>query len=563
MTPLEQIQNLLVVETAGIPRLFGMSLLEHHILALILTAITTLALGLLVFIAGPNKRLNQIFGLYSLSISWWAIGETLFVSSPNLFIAETYADIEWTGVFFIAPIFFHSVCLLTSLRSSWIRTVLRIAYGSSFLFLALHFLFDIIALDPQPVAYLPVYNLLTPVGFLVPITFFVFVNLGLWKLCSAYRQSSGQRRIQLRFLFWGSLIGYLGGSPDWFLIFGFHVPGLNPFGIYGVSLYSIAITYAVFQHRLFNVNLVIRKSLVYSLLVTLLTVGYFSLVYVIERIFQTTLGYQSVGLSMAAFALMALMFQPLKVGIQRFVDRVFFRAPREALVRQVERLEEEVRQTERLKAVSTLAAGLAHEIKNPLASIKTFTDYLGARANDPAFLAKFQKIVGGEVERINLIVQQLLEFAKPVPPKLAPVDVPSLLNETLDLLSNELVSRHVEVSRNYQATTPVLGDSQQLKQVFINLILNSLQAMNGAARLELRTAREDTTVLVTVADNGAGIAEQDLPRLFEPFFTTKPGGTGLGLAVAQGIVKEHGGHIEIASRPGHGTAITVSLPLAT
>ena len=539
-----------------------MTLLQHHILALALTAVTTFGLGLLVFLADPKRRLNQIFALYSLAISWWAGTEGLFVSAQGQAAMDFYVQLEWIGIFFIAPTFLHSVILLLGERTRWTKFVLGLAYGSGCTFLVAHLLFDGIILVLRPVAYLPFFTQLTGFGLLVPLSFFVFVNIGLFKLLRAYRRSADRRRIQLKYLFWASLIGYLGGSPDWFLVFEFHLPWLNPFGIYCVPLYSIATTYAVLQHRLFNVHLVIRKSLVYSLLVTALTVGYFSVVYVVEKMFQTTFGYKSVGLSLTAFALMALAFQPLKLGIQRLVDWLFFRTPREELVRRMERLEEEVRRTEKLKAVSSLAAGLAHEIKNPLTSIKTFTEHLEERYDDSAFRGKFKKIVGGEIERINLIVQQLLEFAKPVPPKLTPVEIPRLLDETLELLNSELIQRHVEVRRRYETSPKVLADPQQLKQVFLNLVLNSLQAMNGSGRMEIGTASAGSELTVTIADNGAGIASKDLPHIFEPFFTTKTTGTGLGLAVVHGIVKEHGGRITIKSHPGQGTRITLSFPMA-
>ena len=181
---------------------------------------------------------------------------------------------------------------------------------------------------------------------------------------------------------------------------------------------------------------------------------------------------------------------------------------------------------------------------------------------DPAFREKFTKIVGGEVDRINLIVQRLLEFAKPVPPKLMPVELSRLLDETLEFLSNELVQRHIEVSRHYEVNLPVLGDPQQLRQVFLNLLLNSLQAMNGSGALTLTTARHDGELIVTITDTGSGIAPHDLPHLFEPFFTTKEQGTGLGLAIVQGIITEHGGRITLASQPGQGTTMTLTLPIA-
>ncbi len=541
-----------------------MTLLQHHILALTLTAITTFGLGLLVFLAGPRHRLNQIFGLYSLIITGWAIGEIFTMSTYDQSTANFWAYyVGWPAVIFIAPTFLHSVFLSIGLTRKE-KIALRFIYVLSFLFLASHIFFPgFLTKPPAPSAgYVHFHQDISSLGTIIPVTFFVFVSLALWKLWHASTRATGQRKTQLKYLFLASMVGYVGGSPDWLLVWGIHVPFLNPFGLYGVPSYSLATAYAVLQHQLFNVHLVIRKSLVYSLLVTVLTVGYFGLVYGVEKLFQTTFGYHSVGLSLAAFALMALAFQPLKVGIQRLVDWFLFRAPHEELVKRVERLEEEVRRTEKLKAVSSLAAGLAHEIKNPLASIKTFTDHLEGHYDDSAFRGKFKKIVGGEIERINLIVQQLLEFAKPVLPKLTPVEVPRLLDETLELLNSELVQRHVEVSRCYAVSPRVLADPQQLKQVFLNLVLNSLQAMNGAGRLELQTTSNGSELTVTIADNGAGISPKDLPHVFEPFFTTKSTGTGLGLAVVHGIVKEHGGRIQVDSYPGEGTRMTLHFPVA-
>ena len=194
--------------------------------------------------------------------------------------------------------------------------------------------------------------------------------------------------------------------------------------------------------------------------------------------------------------------------------------------------------------------------------MKTFTEYLGTRYDDPMFRAKFQKIVGGEVERINLIVQQLLDFAKPVPPKLAPVEISRLLDETVELLGGECVQRQVQVTRTYLGKAFVLGDSQQLKQVFINLLLNSLDAMNGAGRVEIQTEIQGAELVIRVHDNGQGIASKDFPHIFEPFFTTKPTGTGLGLSVVHGIISEHRGRIQVQSRPHQGTTMTIFLPVA-
>ncbi len=541
-----------------------MTLLQHHILALTLTAITTFGLGLLVFLADPKRRLNQIFGLYSLAITGWAVCEIFTFTASSQSVANLWAYyFAWPSVILIAPTFLHSVFLSIGEEDRTTRTALRISYVLSLIFLALHFFFHgFLTKDPQPsTGYEHFHQALSVFGGIIPFTFLILVNVALWKLWRSYSQATGQRKMQLKYLFWASVVGYVGGSPDWCLVYGIHLPFINPFGLYGVPCYSIATTYAVLHHRLFNVHLVIRKSLVYSLLITSLTVGYFGLVYSVEWLFRTTFGYQSVWLSLAAFALMALFFQPLKLGIQRIVDRLFFHAPHEELARRMERLEQEVRQAEKLKAVSTLAAGLAHEIKNPLSSLKTFATYLPEKGADPAFQQKFQRIVTQEVDKIDRIVRELLDFAKPAPLQLQPVQVSHLLDETLDFLNSETLKHRIEVERSYDANGSIRGDPQQLRQVFLNLFLNSLEAMDGGGKLSVSTVVRNGHLTVAIEDTGKGISKEHLSHLFDPFFTTKPNGTGLGLSVVHGIITEHRGTITLDSHPGRGTTVKIELPL--
>ena len=336
----------------------------------------------------------------------------------------------------------------------------------------------------------------------------------------------------------------------------------NPIPSLFTSIYALVATYAILKHQLMDIRIVIRRSVVYSILIACITATYLVMVLVMEKAFQGFLGYRSIFATAFVGFLIAIFFNPLRDRIQALVDRALFRATPAELAAQREQLLVEVRRGEQMKAVATLAAGLAHEIKNPLASIKTFTEHLDQHYGDPVFCAKFKKIVGGEVERINLIVQQLLEFAKPMPPKLQPLQVPRLLDETLEFLNSEFVQRHIQVSRHYDGAGEILGDPQQLKQVFLNLFLNSLQAMNGQGQLAVATHRQDGDLIVTITDNGAGIAPQDLPRVFEPFFTTKPQGTGLGLAVVRSILEEHRGRIEIKSDTGNGTNVRLYMPLA-
>ncbi|MBI1953248.1 MAG: hypothetical protein HYS41_03905 [Candidatus Omnitrophica bacterium] len=540
-----------------------MTLLQHNILAFGLTAVTTFGLGLFVFLAEPRKQLNRIFGLYSLAISWWGFTEAFLLGAPSQLAANFWSYIEWPGVILIAPTFIHTVFLSIGERGRKSRAILTVAYVASLVFLMLHLFTDLLTKPPRSnVAFVHFHNDITTVGWLIPLTFLILVNIALFKLWHAYRAATGQRRIQLKYLFWGSLIGYLGGSPDWFFVFGFHVPFLNPFGIYGVPCYSIATTYAVLHHRLFEVNLVIRKSLVYSVLVTALTVGYFGFLFLIERLSQVTFGYQSLWLSLGAFALMALVFQPLKLGIQRLVDRLFFRAPREELVKRVERYEQESRQTEKLKAVATLAAGLCHELRNPMQVMQTHAEYLSDRSDEPKFIEQCSGIMRVEIARISGLLKELMDFAKPKAPDFQWLEPNKVVDSTLELLNNEFVSRQVNLEKRYEANgVKIKGDQDQLRQVILNLVLNAVQAIGQGGRVVVTTGQENGWFTLEVSDSGPGIDPAILPKLFEPFTSGKPGGTGLGLSIVHSIVREHRGEIVVQTKPKHGTVFTVKLPL--
>jgi len=297
-------------------------------------------------------------------------------------------------------------------------------------------------------------------------------------------------------------------------------------------------------------------------LITFLTAGYFGLVYGVERALQITFGYRTIWVSLGAFSLMALAFQPLKTSIQRAVDWLIFRIPQEQLIKRMERLEEQALQAEKFKAVSTLAAGMAHEIKNPLTTLKTFTEFIPEKQHDPAFLQRLHEVYTTEINRIQNIVKDLLEFSKPRPPELKPVDIGPLIVSTANLLSGDLLRRRVQWTIDCQHNGSILqADAGQLRQVLINLIQNAADAMPSGGKLKIATQAINNHLELTVSDTGSGISPALLPKIFDPFVTTKADGNGLGLAVVYSIIQTHRGSIRANSQPGRGTTFTVSLPL--
>jgi len=234
-------------------------------------------------------------------------------------------------------------------------------------------------------------------------------------------------------------------------------------------------------------------------------------------------------------------------------------------------LEKEVqlRRADRLSALGQLSAGLAHEIRNPLGAIKGAVEILADDYPGGHPKAEFYAILVKEVERLNEVLTNFLNFARPVTPRLAPVDIPVVLAQLEGLLSGQARSHQVEVFTSYHAgPSRVMADETLLKQAFLNIMLNAIEAMPRGGDLSISTrlaggqaADRPDWIEVVFDDTGPGIAEGDLGRVFDPFFTTKKDGTGLGLAITHRIIENHHGSIRVASQRGKGTTFVVSLPL--
>ena len=232
-------------------------------------------------------------------------------------------------------------------------------------------------------------------------------------------------------------------------------------------------------------------------------------------------------------------------------------------VTQRERMEEQMTQTEKLTSLGLLAAGVAHEVNTPLAVISNYIQMLAKQMpdGDPRH-GIIEKIVK-QTFRASEIVNNLLNFSRTGHGELADVDVNRVVEETLSLVAHPLKTSQIQVVKQLGEGLPaVRGSANKLQQVFLNLFLNARDAMPTGGMLEVRTGAHNGSVEVEVADTGNGISREYIHKIFDPFFTTKPGGrgTGLGLSVSYGIIKEHAGKIDVRSTPGRGTSFHVELP---
>ncbi|QNI38395.1 sensor histidine kinase [Edaphobacter sp. 4G125] len=223
---------------------------------------------------------------------------------------------------------------------------------------------------------------------------------------------------------------------------------------------------------------------------------------------------------------------------------------------------EKMKRTERLSAAGQLSASLAHEIRNPLASISGAAGILkrgnASQENKQECLGILEK----ESQRLNKLLTNFLDFARPRLPRFQKVDAISLVKSVTVLAKHAAIRQQVEIVDELPDNLPLVNcDAEQMKQVLLNIVLNAIQASPGGGRVVVRAFKIGTILCIDVSDEGSGMSPQDLDRMFEPFFTTKESGTGLGLAVAANIVEQHGGTLRAANNAGRGMTFCVELPL--
>jgi len=545
----------------------------HFTIAYLLTGFLLIGLSFFVFLQDIKNQLNKNFAFYSFSIGFWCLISSLLTSTDSYAIALLSDKICFIGVILIPLTFFNFITTYLDRKDKrkYIKKTL-IFFTILFLIIDIFNINFIAGLSPRK-----------GLKYFTDPGFFYYVYVIYFSIICAYciflifqslisKNCKKNDKKQLLYFLIASVIGYGGGILNYSLTFKLIPTEIAIVGHYTIAIYTLIIAFLIFRHDFLKINLILKKTLVYSTLISSFTIVYFLFIYLIEMLFREVVGLRSVPMTLITFTTFAILFIPFKNKIQMFFDKHFFHGSIEQIDAENIRLREELHKSERLKAVATLAAGMAHEIKNPLTSIKTFTEFIDKKKDDPDFINKFKEIVGPEVDRINHIVKQLLEFSKPSELELKDTNINNLLNETLELLNNQFISRNIKIEKHLNDLPTIKTDPNQIKQVFLNLLLNAIEAINtnGTITVSTKAINSSTTydiphttyepvVNISISDTGCGINKADIPRLFDPFYTNKDSGTGLGLSVVHGIIDKHHGKIEVNSEINKGTEFRISL----
>ena len=532
-------------------------------LVLLISALVSFCLGGFVYAQGRGKILNVTLALLSLATFGWCFGQFMgeVVSTKGAVLFWTRFNLA--AAVFIPLFYFHFVLALVG-RLSRAKLFLALAYLAAGALLVL-VLTPLFVADVAPYPGYRFYPVPGPAYSLFALYLGVLFLAGFAQLVGQAWRGVGAEQNQAFYVLLASIVGFLGGMTAFFPVFNLNWPVVS---YYAMPLYLALTVYAIVKHRLLEIDVVFRTGLVYTVL-TVFFAGFYALgILLAGRAFQEIIHFSGPVATLVVVFISVIVFQPLKDRVQAWVDRLFARGSYyyQQLVNDLSaeniKLYRGLIQADKLGAIGVIAAGMAHEIKNPLASIKGLTQVLPENLDDKEFIVKYIEIVPRQLDRINRIVEDLLAFSQPKELVVRPVDPEKVLTDVLRLVEGQCRKAGITVVTDCRPVPALQADPERLDQVFMNIILNAIQAMPNGGTVNVKCQMTNDKCLIEISDSGQGIPAEKLPNIFDPFYTTKERGSGLGLAVTYRIVKEHGGEITAESQAGKGTTFKIWLPTA-
>jgi signal transduction histidine kinase len=514
------------------------------------TSLLSIGLGIFVLLKGKRKAVNILWSLTCFSIALWSLGLGMIVRAGSFSSALTWSSVLYAGAIMISIVFSHFALAVLKLRMQ--RIVLGGYLLALFLEVANAFGYLTTVKAHPPFNYYSVPLKIYPIYV---VYFFFYFLYSHWLLFRGMQGAPDNIKNQIKYILAGTAVGYLGGATTYFMVYEINI---FPYGVYVVPAYIFTVSYAIFKHQLMDINMVIRKTLLYSLVSAVLAAIYVGTITLLAQILGGRNGSVSAASSAMAAIFITLLFNPLRIRTQRWVDRFF---PRERLDPTL---------------LQEAAGGFAHEMKRPLSKIslpaqlmllelkrvksgeRSWEDYL------PALEEKLEFIVSQSADA-GYMIEAVRELSSSAAVPFVPVNLSDVINTALtaekDLLERRGVSVHVDLSDHLPT---VSGRAKQLEIVFVNLIKNAAEAMTDTPephKLDITAKSEGGSVVIRVKDTGPGIKQDEILNIFHPHYTTKGAhGTGMGLYLSEQIVLAHGGTIDVRSKIQTWTEFLVSLP---
>lgn len=538
-------------------------LLFNFISALLITSVTILMVGIFVLVKGWENKTNRVFAAYSFSIFWWTFFQALTNIVDKSSLAIYFSKLILVGAFFVPSLFVHFVVSFLELKKK--EWIIRIAYFLSVFFGLLSVFTSYMVVGVAPRFFVKRFIVPGPVYKLAMIFLIICTIYGLYQLFRGMKKTKDTgKHNQLKYLFWSSLIGYAGGGSILFLVFGIYVPILNPFGIYFVGLYVIAVAYTILKYHLLDIRVVIKKALLYS----------FGIALVCGAIMSVSLLGGWLSDNIPGFKFWTV---PLVAGFFAFIiGNIFWQKSKQ--IEKAYELEkhahQELQHLSKIKDEFILTA--QHHLRTPLSINKGYLDEILSKENQLDSKTKqyyLNKINASNDRLINLVNEfisitemQMQENSLDV----RVVNVKHLVEEILDEKSQEIKERNLTVGVNPSGKWPsARADAEKIRIVLGNLVDNAIKyTRNGHIKIE--GMKKKKYVQISIEDSGVGISPREVKDIFSKYFERGKGankvyasGKGIGLFIASNIIKSHGGEISVMSRGvGRGSKFIVKIPLA-
>jgi signal transduction histidine kinase len=537
-------------------RWFGESLKISFAYSCVATSLFSLTLGLFVWIKGFHKPVNRMWALTCLSISVWGLGLGMLVRAPdwnNAYLWERW--VQYPGAIMIPILFLHFVMLAFEMRS---KPVLWFGYGMAVILQIINAAGLLVSIKSQPP--FTYYTLALGPYWIFVANFFILVLYAHGLLLTKMFSPEARAKNQSRYIFMAMIIGFCGGGTSFFPVF--NIP-VFPYGVYATPIYVFIVTYTIYKHQLMDINVAIRKTLLYSLISAALAAVFVGVITLLAHFLEVPNRPTSAYSSALAAIFITLLFNPLRTRTQRWVDRYF---PRERLDPGL---------------LQEAAGGFAHEMKRPLSKISlpaemALLDLQRVKSGDvsweealPKVEEKLRYIMGQSIDA-GYMIEAVRELSAASVAPFIPVNAAEVVKTALrvekDLLERRGVSVHLDLP-DHRAM--VSGRAKQLEIVFVNLIKNAVEAMSELSQgnpreLRIACAFSAGKCVLRIRDTGPGIKSEDQQNIFRPHYSTKgANGTGMGLYLSEQIILAHGGTIDVQSQPGQGTEFVVRLALTS
>ena len=521
--------------------------------------LTGVPCALFVFFNKPRTPTKVLSSFYSLVMSIWGIGTFRFFTTTDHDTALFCDRVLNLVVAFIPLFFFHFVVLLTN---TWLER--KRAVINYYVIFGIYFFASMIwpHYATEDVTPRPGFNFYPVSG---PIfTYFTFFFLyayihGGVVLYKAYQKASIIRRNQYKYFAIATVLMVLGALTSFFLEF--DIP-IFPFGVAMVPLYHLLTAYIIIKHHLMDIRVIIRKSLIYTILGGVITIFYLAAVFLTGKAFHNVLGYESSMGSAAVMVLIAILFIPMKNHVQSFVDKYFFKASYMQMAEQNDLLSQQVIRSERYKTMSALSRRIMDELRDPLTALVGYSYLLPKKLQDQEFLNKFSLVYSKELKRMQDLLTQLTEFSEPKDLDLQPTDITEILNELSDYLSKNLQEKEIKLFKYYDSQRKILLklDHDQIKRALYLFLANSVKSTARNGQIWIGMEETETGLAINIKDTGSGLSQDTLLKIFDPLFSSqKEESPYSGFAIAQSIITNHGGKVLVDSQIDVGTEWIIQL----